>query len=477
MAERTVLAGTDGFRGEATDETGPGLVNPETFKDLTYALVDYQLENGNSGPVVVGQDTRPSSTRLREAVIEGALKRGVEVWDVGIAPTPLIQFAAQRLGGLAAVAVTASHNPYTDNGWKGMPGGEKPSKDVARSISDSYWDRVEQGDHLSTALRGTRIAKANLVGWYADAVVEDIEQAFGERPLADSLIVVDGARGAGQTLTPAILERLGARVERYACDGKGFINDGCGAANLEGLEQFLAERPEITSHPNFLGALANDGDADRLMGVGVLNDYGSRRFVEINGNHSMYALAQGQPGIVGTEYTNSGMVNRLRDSGIGFEYCANGDVYVTQKLRELQGNGQLWARGGEFSGHSVDLGWLSSGDGVHMAAWLAAYAAQKGVSLAELQQNLALWPEHAVNIEFGAGREGIKEDKDVQEAEASAIVELGPSGRVILRPSGTQDLVRVWGEGREQPRITRIVESLAELVAAKALQSKVEVLV
>ncbi|HVS58598.1 MAG TPA: hypothetical protein VHD60_02540, partial [Candidatus Saccharimonadales bacterium] len=473
MAERTVLAGTDGFRGEATNDPGPGLVNTETFEGLTYALVDHQLESGNSGPVVVGQDTRPSSAYLREAVIAGALKCGVEVWDMGIAPTPAIQLAAQRLGG-SAVAVTASHNPYTDNGWKGMPGGEKPSKDVALSISDGYWGRLERGDGLPTTLRGTRVARPNLVSWYADAVVQDIEEAFGERPLADKLIVVDGARGAAQALTPTILERLGARVERFACDGKGFINEGCGAANLEGLEQFLGERPEITSHPDFLGALANDGDADRLMGIGVLNDNGNRRFVEINGNHIMHELAQGQPGIVGTEYTNTGMVSRLRDSGIGFEYCANGDVYVTQKLRELQNEGKPWTRGGEFSGHLIDLEWLSSGDGVRMAAWLAAYAATNGMNFAEIQQSLPLWPEHAAKIKFGAAREDIKEDKDVQEAIGLATAELDQDGRVVVRPSGTEPVVRVWGEARNRQRIIRIVEGLAGLVAAKALQSRVE---
>ena len=470
MSKRVLHGGTDGFRGVATTDKGAGIVNPETFALATYALIEYQREQGITGPLVTAHDTRPSSEVLHQAVIAAGLKADVEVISLDVAPTPATQKVAQELNAMATVVVTASHNPKEDNGWKGMLGSSKPSKDVVVAISNRYWQYIDDGFEIDLNQTDGVKRKPELLEWYKNEVVSDIERQFGEKPLAGKLFVLDGAYGAAQKVTPDILRRLGADIEEFCCDGSGIINDGCGAANLSGVKQFLASRPDITSKPNFVGALANDGDGDRLMGVAVLSGDGDEvRMVAIDGNHLMEAIAQGQPGIVGTEYTNTAFVRRLEAKSIDFEYCANGDMYVTEALRKKQADGKLWTRGGEFSGHIVMTDWLSSGDGVRMAAWFAAYAVTNGKTFADIYNESPMWAETMDKVKFaGAGKDTIKEDPEVQAALAQAEAELGENGRVILRPSGTEPVVRIWGEGLDGLQIERIVGGLTEVVRNKA---------
>lgn len=473
MTERYLLGGTDGFRGPATEEYGPGLMNQETLRGLTYELVAYQQERHESGAVVVARDTRPSSEYLSQGVIQGALARGVEVWDLGVAPTPTAQKIAQHCGAMATVVVTASHNTYTDNGWKGMLGAEKPSSDVVQTLSDRYWDAAKDLRQIPKSLHKP-IDRSDTKLWYVQQLRDDIEATFGERPLRDKIVAVDGAYGAASTLTPLLLRMLGADIVMFSCmdDDGGIINDGCGAADLSGIKNFLADRPELTNHPDFIGAVANDGDADRFMGIGALPALGGQsRLVEINGNHAMLALAENQAGIVGTEYTNSGLVRRLEQQGVAFEYCANGDVNVTAALRDKQAGGQPWTRGGEFTGHLIDTEWLSSGDGVRMAGWLAAYAATSGRTFGDLYQDLPLWSEQMVKIPFESiERDDIKQSERVASLLHSAKETLGDNGRLIVRASGTEPVVRVWGESSRthQKRLETIISNLSLAVKTEA---------
>lgn len=474
MTERFLLGGTDGFRGVATEEYGPGLMNQETLRGLTYELVAYQQEQKADGVVIVARDTRPSSAHLSQAVVEGALGRGAEVWDLGVAPTPTAQKIAAQSGAMATVVVTASHNTYTDNGWKGMLGAEKPSSDVVQTLSDRFWDGYQDLRQIPRTIHQA-IERPELKDWYLKKLARDIEETFGERPLLDKLIAVDGAFGAAQSLTPRLLRRLGADVVMFSCygNGNGIINDGCGAADLSGIKSFLADRPELTMHPDFLGAVANDGDADRFMGIGALPSHNGAapRLVEINGNHAMLALAEKQAGIVGTEYTNSGLVQRLAQQGVEFAYCPNGDVNVTAALRAKQALGEPWTRGGEFTGHLIDTDWLPSGDGVRMAAWMAAYAAASGRTFGDIYQDLPLWSEHMVKIPYEHdSRNRIKQADRIASLLHTADETLGDNGRLIVRASGTEPVVRIWGESNEayQKRLATIMSNVTLAVQAEA---------
>ncbi len=470
MAERILLGGTDGFRGEATMDPNPGLVNPETFAGATYALVRYQQARGVSGPLVTARDTRPSGEALLSAVNAAGLEAGVEVVTLDVAPTPVAQKIAQGLNAMATVVVTASHNPYSDNGWKGMLGINKPSKEVVDALSDRYWDQVESGLVIPLDRRDGVKHQPERLTWYSDLVVKDIEGTFGKMPLDGKLFVVDGAYGAAQQFTPAILRRLGAEVEEFCCDSSGLINDGCGAADLEGVMELLASRTDIVKNPNFVGAIANDGDADRMLGVGArMQSDGTVQVVRLSGDHVMEALAQGQPGFIGTQYTNTATVRRLRAQGIAFEYCPNGDVFVAEALQKKQAEGNPWLNGGEFTGHYVAMAWLTSGDGVHAAAWYAAYAVKHGKTFADIYDELPMWAEVMDKVKFSpAVRDTIMEDSDVQAAMAKAEKDLGDNGRIVLRPSGTEPLVRVWGEGLDANQIKRVVGELVSIVRMKS---------
>lgn len=440
-------------------------MNTETVAGLTAALIEYQREQGVDSPtVVVARDIRPSSRRLAAAAVQGALYADAEPLDIGVAPTPTAQFVAGQTEALATVVITASHNPAADNGWKGMLGNFKPNADQAADISRRYWDLADNGFRVGGQLPKSGEQPA----WqrsYTRAVVHDIQSEFGDRPLADTLFVVDGAYGAGQQLTPTILRRLGAEVVTFACDGQGIINDGVGAANLAGLKTFLTEHPEIVNHPDFVGAVANDGDADRLMGVGLAEINGERQLVEVTGNHAMWAMAEGQPGIIGTEYTNSGLVRRLQQAQIGFGYCPNGDVNVTNRLGELQAEGFAWTRGGEFTGHHIMTDWLPSGDGVRMAAWLASWAASHGKTFGDLYRELPLWPEimHGLKVP-PAVMKAARHDDVIQTAIRDTQGMLGDEGRLVVRPSGTEPIFRLWGEAPERGRLERLTAELGHII-------------
>jgi phosphoglucosamine mutase len=440
-------------------------MNAETVAGATYALVSYQQDNHEQGPVVVARDTRPSGERLREAAICGALAGGAEVIDLDIAPTPAAQKIASEVGAMATVVITASHNPAKDNGWKGMPGHDKPAKDVVQAVSDRYWHQVDNGLVIPHDKVGEVSKRPDLLEGYSREVVASIAREFGDKPLGGRLFVVDGAYGAAQKITPDIFRQLGAEVAEFCCDGQGVINDNCGAADLRGLKRFLSQHSEITGDPRFVGAVANDGDADRVMGIGM-NTQGEP--VEINGNHMMRALAEGQPGIVGTEYTNSALVKHLEEQNVGFADCPNGDVYVTEALRKKQNQSRPWRRGGEFTGHLVDMDWLPSGDGVRMAAWYASYVVSKGWDFGQAHDDLPLWAETMRKISLGgADQHAVVGSPEVADALAKARSRLGDDGRIVFRPSGTEPVVRVWGESPDAQRIDGVVDVLSSAVQSR----------
>lgn len=446
--ERPLLGGTDGYRGEATFEEGPGKMNPETIAGLSFALVRHQQEAGVSGPVVIARDTRPSGDYLSKAAVQGARFAGAEVIDGGILPTPTAQKHAESIDAMAAIVITASHNPAKDNGWKGMLGSRKPSKDEVQSISGRFWEQYENGLHIPAdgGMAAGHPNSPEIIKAYGDMIVIDIERQFGEQPLSGKLFVIDSANGAAGGITPEIFRRLGAEVQAIAV-GEGLINDGYGAADLSGLKQFLRSRPDITKHPGFVGGLATDGDADRVMGAGISSQ---GKVVEINGNHIMEALAANpnQPGIVGTLYTNSGLRQRLAEKGIAFEECGNGDVHVTNTLRAKQLTDPGWQRGGEFTGHMIDTTWLGSGDGIRTAAWFAALASVSGRTFGEIYDQQPMWPEAMSKLEIPKGISLEINESALLLKSLDLVRQLGV--RPVVRTSGTEPVVRVWTEAPDE---------------------------
>jgi phosphoglucosamine mutase len=462
MSENPVLGGTDGVRGRFTEQAGPGMMNRETVAGLTSALLDELNLVDTVDTVVVARDTRPHGKVLKEAVIDAVVNRGAMAWDLDIAPTPAAQKIAKEYGASATIVMTASHNPVHDNGWKGMVGDRKPDKAEVETISSRYWQQTDAfgSDPMPG---GQKMDMRQLLEWYEDEVVADIEQQFGTNVLSEKLFLYDGANGAGERITPTVLRRLGATVFEFACEGErgGIINLNCGAADLSGARNAIENLQHLSRQKGFVGVLANDGDADRLMGLGVRKLADRTDIVEINGNHAMWALAQGELGIVGTEYTNSGLVRAFHEVDIGFEYCANGDVNVTNALREAyQPTAENWRRGGEFTGHLIDIDWLGSGDGVRSAAWLASYLVTREMTLGDLYDELPLWPERMAKVETGAEGERLMEDKRVGKAIAEATHLLGEDARLIVRPSGTEPVVRIWAEAKNNPQLDNIIESL-----------------
>jgi phosphoglucosamine mutase len=359
--------------------------------------------------------------------------------------------------------VSASHNHHGDNGLKITYRGDKPTDDKVRGVSDSYWRLIDNGLAIPLEANLPR-ERPGILEVYKSEVVDSIKEKFDrERPLAGKIFVVDAANGAAMNVAPDILRHLGAEVEEFACDGSSYINGGCGATDLKGVKNFLWQRPELVKDPRFMGAITHDGDADRMIALGAhFSEDDEMKFEEIDGNRMMWLLAEGQPGIVGTVYTNDALVEHLVKQDVGFEFCPNGDTNVTAKLREMG-----WTRGGEFSGHLVDLNWLSSGDGVRMGAWLATYASTKGTTFAELAKNMPLWPEEMAKVKFKPGASNPLEHPEVQDTIAAYEQQLKGIGRLIVRTSGTEPVVRVWGVGKEEPKVTASVNAIADLIKTK----------
>ena len=446
MAE---IFGTDGVRGEV----GSPHITPEAFATLGAATaLHVQNESGREHPVfVVGGDTRSSSPELRGAVIFGLESVGARAVDIGVAPTPTIAWLA-RENEAAAVAVTASHNPDSDNGFKPFGiGGDKINGDALDDIERRY--RGRRGTVRPRS--GSGMQQAFWVN--SEAHVDAITRRFGDGVLEGHTVVIDAANGAAHELGPRLFRKLGAEVIEFATDPKAAINDGAGAASLGGLTERVAGF-EGRDNPRFLGGFAFDGDGDRVMGIDRLGR-------EINGNHWLSRLAIEQTGVVGTVYTNSGLVRHVKGMGVEFAYCGNGDIQVTNGLRE-----RGWQRGGEFTGHLIDLEHLSSGDGLYMAALMAVDLARTGRTLTDVYDELPLWPEtmRGIVIAPGTDAQAILEGDRMQAVQQGIEEEFGSDARTVVRASGTEPKIRVWAEAVEPGASEEIVRRLSAVIGEAA---------
>lgn len=442
------LFGTDGVRGIANRE-----LTAELALELSIAAARVLGETGafrERRPVaLVGRDTRISGEFLAAAVCAGLASAGVDVVDVGVVPTPGLAYLVNTEGADLGVMLSASHNPMPDNGIKFFQrGGVKLDdflEDQIEERLESPWERPTGADvgHV-TADDGTLLHR------YVDYLVASL----GGISLAGLKIVVDGANGAAALTAVPAFTAAGAEVIGMNITPTGLnINDKAGSTHMDGLQAAVVE------HGAMLG-VALDGDADRCLAVDASGNL-------VDGDKIMAILAvelkaQGKlhnDTLVATIMSNLGLINAMREHEIHVEQTRVGDRYV---LEAMGADG--FTLGGEQSGHVIISEYANTGDGVLTALHLAAAMATSGKSVAELASIMTSLPQVMINVpNVDKMRAGV--DPEITQAVTAANKELGNGGRVVLRPSGTEPLVRVMVEATTDEQAREIAERLAGLVA------------
>jgi phosphoglucosamine mutase len=442
------LFGTDGVRGRANADLTPELAL-SVARAAAGVLAD---RDGTSRPVaVVGRDPRASGEMLEAAVVAGLTSAGAEVLRAGVVPTPALAFLTARTGADLGVMISASHNPMPDNGIKLFSRGGHKLPDAVEAAIERTVVSGASADHRPT---GAGVGRVRDLPDAADEYVAHLLSTV-DRPLTGLTLVVDGAHGAAASIAPDVYRRAGATVHAIGCKPDGWnINDGIGSTHLGPLVEAVRN----------LGAdigLAHDGDADRCLAVtaeGDLVDGDAILAVCALALHERGELAQDT--VVATVMSNLGFHHTMRDAGIAVQTTAVGDRYVLEALRARN-----LSLGGEQSGHLVFLDHATTGDGLLTGLALMARMGATGASLADLAAVVQKLPQVLVNVPV-TDRMAVVENDEVAEAVNAVEAELGDSGRVLLRPSGTEQLVRVMVEAPTQEMADGVAARLAEVVAA-----------
>jgi len=441
----TRLFGTDGVRGVANADLTPELALALGRAAAVVIAGDAAPEK----PVVVGRDTRCSGTMLEAAIVAGLCSAGRNVVQIGIVPTPGVAAITLHIEAAAGVMISASHNPIEDNGIKFFgPDGFKLADDLEDAIAARLHDpTLPRPTHADV---GTAQVTRGLVDRYMVMLAE------AGSSLAGWTVVVDAAFGAAYQVAPAILRHLGARVIPINAEDDGRrINVGCGATDLRMLQAHVAQEAARGGH---VVGVAFDGDADRVKFVA--EDGGV-----LDGDHTLLILARERkargalPGdtVVATVMSNVGLEQALAAEGIRLERAAVGDRYVLEAMRA--GGRRL---GGEQSGHVIDLDRNTTGDGPMTAVAVLSAAARAGTTLRELAAGLTVFPQILVNVEVAD-----RSAADVPAVRASvdrARRRLGSAGRILVRPSGTEPLVRVMVEGPDDRLVREVAEEIASAI-------------
>jgi phosphoglucosamine mutase len=435
--------GTDGVRGTV----GEPPITPDFMLGLGHA-VGRVLKRSEARPtVLIGKDTRISGYMIESALEAGFASAGVDVVLTGPLPTPGVAYLTRALRLSLGVVISASHNPYGDNGIKFFSArGEKLSDAWEHDVEDVFAQAPQWVD-------SARLGKARRLDDAQGRYIEFCKSTFSsDLSLKGLKIVVDAAHGAAYQVAPDVFHELGAEVVAIGCKPDGFnINAGFGATAPAALLQAVRE------HKADYG-IALDGDADRLQ----LVDAGGRLY---NGDELLHVmvtdrLAQGQPlaGAVGTLMTNMAVEVALKSRGIEFVRAKVGDRYV---LEELTARG--WLLGGEGSGHLLALDKHTTGDGIISALQVLQAVARSGQSLPHLLADVTLFPQVLINVRLRPDQDW-KASPGLSDAQAAVTRELGDAGRVLIRPSGTEPLVRVMVEARDAGLAKACAERLAKVL-------------
>lgn len=439
------LFGTDGVRGLANKD-----LTAELALYLSIAAADVLADAGEFAghrPIaVVGRDPRASGEFLEAAVVAGLASAGLDVYLVGVAPTPAIAFITADLNADLGVMISASHNAMPDNGIKFFArGGVKLDDAVEDAIEDRMGLAVERPIGAGV---GRVIPSAHLVDKYVEHLLSTTSVS-----LAGLKVVVDAANGAASTVAPLVYERAGAEVIRIHCEPDGLnINDNCGSTHMADLQRAVVE------HGAHAG-VAHDGDADRFLAVDAAGEV-------VDGDQiiAIVALGMRERGvlakntIVGTVMANLGFKIAMQREGINLIETAVGDRYVLEAMRA--GNFNL---GGEQSGHVILSDFATTGDGTLTALQLLARMAETGRPLDDLAAVMQRMPQVLINVK-GVDKSKVHINGPLREVVSAVEAELGENGRVLLRPSGTEPLVRVMVEAETAELASACAERIAAVV-------------
>jgi phosphoglucosamine mutase len=439
--------GTDGIRGTV----GVPPITPDFILKLGFALGSV-LKNGyNKNKVLIGKDTRISGYMFESALQAGLSAAGMDIRLLGPMPTPAIAYLTRTFHAVAGIVISASHNPFQDNGIKFFSGdGKKLSDEIELTIE------AEMEKQMQT-VAPDQLGKAERIEDAAGRYIEFCKSTIPyDVTLKGLKIVVDCANGATYHVAPSVFRELGASVETIGTQPNGLnINAGYGATQPQALQTAVL-------YQNADLGIALDGDGDRVLMVDAKGDI-------VDGDELLFIIAQArhkagtlQGAVVGTVMSNLGLEQALDKKGISFKRAAVGDRYVLEMLQQTGGN-----LGGESSGHVICLDRTTTGDGIITALQVLAASIQMGLPLHILKTGMQKCPQLMINVPITPGLDIISQPS-IQDAVKEAEQQLNNQGRVLLRKSGTEPLVRVMVEGINRTEVEAVAYQLAEVVKVEA---------
>ena len=439
--------GTDGIRGRV----GESPITPDFMLKLGWAAgkVFAQSKNGRN-KLLIGKDTRISGYMFEAALEAGVTAAGADISLLGPMPTPAIAYLTRTLRAQAGIVISASHNLFEDNGIKFFSGTGTKLPDETELAIEAYMD-----ENLVT-VPSDKLGKASRISDAAGRYIEFCKSTVGSTLKFNGMkIVVDCANGSTYHIAPAVFEELGAKVKAIGISPNGLnINQACGSTSPKSLsEAVLAEGADL--------GIALDGDGDRVI---MVDNQGTI----VDGDEILYVVARDRRrrnidfgGVVGTQMSNLGLELALDSLNVPFARTQVGDRYVMAEMM-LRG----WKLGGESSGHIICLDITSTGDGIVSALQALEAVVHSGLSLGELKNKMQKLPQTMINLRT-TGRADIDGNQNIQQAVKQIEAELGKRGRVLLRASGTEPVVRVMVEGEDSTVVDRLARELSEQVAAE----------
>lgn len=440
--------GTDGVRGLV----GEFPITPNFAMKLGWAAGKV-LSKAGTKKVIIGKDTRISGYLLETSLESGLVAAGIDVVLLGPMPTPAIAYLTQTFRAEAGIVISASHNPYHDNGIKFF-------SSQGLKLDDKIELEIEAMlDQEMTCVSSEKLGKATRLETAAGRYIEFCKSQFpAGLSLEGTKMVVDCAHGATYHIAPDVMRELGAEVITHACEPNGLnINAQCGATHVDALVK------KVLEHKADVG-IAYDGDGDRVMMV----DHKGRVF---DGDDIVYIIAQQakqdgslRGGVVGTVMSNMGLENALKEQGIEFARSKVGDRYVMELLKQNN-----WNIGGESSGHILNLDLISTGDGIISSLQVLAAMIAQNKTLEDLGKGFVKYPMNMINVRYPKGTDPLASshvEKVIEEVET----QLGDKGRVLIRKSGTEPVIRVMVEAEQEKQVLDFSQKIADVVDSVSKQ-------